>query len=714
MKGRSVHIRAIGLVTPLGSGPGATLASLAANRSALAPLSLFPLCQHDPLPVGQVDMPVTDSFLPRTHQLALAAARQALSGQEPPDAIVLGTTTGGMLTSEPLLRKGVRDPARYQYHGLHTVTRLLSRELECRGPLLTVSTACSSGALALALGMAMIRQGRARRVLAGGVDSLCRLTYFGFHSLQLVDPDGSRPLDMNRRGMSVAEGAAFLLLTDEQEGSLAELAGAGLSCDAHHPAAPHPEGRGAGEAMAAALMDAEIAPAEVDYINLHGTGTVENDAAECAALHRIFPNLPQLSSIKGATGHSLAAAGAIEAAVAVLCLKHGLLPANTNLNIPDPSLEVRPLTRPRLHVSGLKSILSNSFGFGGNNVSLVIGRAGPGRACSPLPSAGPLYVHGVAVLSGAGGLDATLERFCRGMSCADRLESRHFEQRLNGKTIRRLQRLPRMALALAAELTSEQEARPGAVFLATAWGALSETHAFLTRLFASDERFPGPIDFVGSVHNGPAGQVALAHGSRGGNVTVSGGNTSFEQALFCAELCLERTGFAFLIGVDEAHELLSPLFDPSCLSEQPADGGGGLLISRQSKGALCALRLVQPAVAAGNASVDQAAALVAAGEAAGQRTRLILASLPVSGQARGKASLERFLRRAGLGAPVIFSRDLLGQFGSASALAASIGAALAAGQSVSGADCPVPRRPGERILLLGLGEMFSVVEFVRL
>ncbi len=185
---------------------------------------------------------------PRTHGLALIAAREAMAGVAgPPDAIVVGVTTGGMPASEPLLKSGAADPGMYSLHGAGTVAHYVAEALGCQGPVLTVSTACSSSMAALKLAVELLRSGRARRVLAGGADGLCRLTYYGFHSLQLVDPAGARPFDKDRRGMSLGEGAAMLFLEAAAEppaGALAEVLGVGLSCDAYHPAAPHPDGDG--------------------------------------------------------------------------------------------------------------------------------------------------------------------------------------------------------------------------------------------------------------------------------------------------------------------------------------------------------------------------------------------------------------------------------------------------------------------------------------
>jgi len=259
---KPVYVAAAGIVSPLGSGLAETEAALRANRSAIGPLEIFPLLQGSPLPVGQVRELAQAPIPPRAHRLARMAAQMALADcPDPPDAIILGCTTGGILTTEELLREGERNRDAYQWHGLFSLAEDIAALCRCTGPALTVSTACSSGAMAIALALNLLQTGRMRCILAGGVDSLSRLTYFGFHSLQLVDRNGCRPLDADRQGLAVAEGAGMLLLTTERpQRPLATLLGAGLSCDAHHPTAPHPEGKGARAAMLAALEDLNALP----------------------------------------------------------------------------------------------------------------------------------------------------------------------------------------------------------------------------------------------------------------------------------------------------------------------------------------------------------------------------------------------------------------------------------------------------------------------
>ncbi|MBE9543268.1 MAG: beta-ketoacyl-[acyl-carrier-protein] synthase family protein, partial [Proteobacteria bacterium] len=336
-----VYISGMGIISSLGKGISKTGAAIQKSLTGIRPLTLFSIASNQPLPVGEAADLIENDDLPRTHQLARLAAKQAMAdSQEAPDAVVMGVTTGGMLTTENLLKKKTGDPKLYQFHATGSVAEDIARRYRCTGPALTVSTACSSGAAALKIALEMLRSGSVKRVLTGGADSLCRLTYYGFNALQLIDPEGARPLDSNRRGMSVGEGAAMLLLVaDEPDHAVAEVLGAGLSCDAYHPATPHPRGQGALAAMQAAIEDAGISVGDIDYINLHGTGTRDNDISEAAAINTLFsPPKPLMSSVKGAFGHSLAAAGAIEAVVCAISISNSLVPATVGCRHPDPDL----------------------------------------------------------------------------------------------------------------------------------------------------------------------------------------------------------------------------------------------------------------------------------------------------------------------------------------------------------------------------------------
>ncbi len=722
MKGKPVYIRGAGIISPLGCGLAATEKTLRENSSSIKPLELFTILQGEPLPVGQVFGLDDPSPLPRTHRLAEIAARQAMKGcLIPPDAIILGTTTGGILTTEELLRNNDQNKVLYRYHGLNTVANHLARELQCTGPAITVSTACSSGAVAIALGHQMLRSGRVKSVLVGGVDSLCRLTYFGFHSLQLVDRTGSKPLDQDRQGMAVAEGAGMLLLTTEKpDCSHVELLGTGLSCDAYHPAAPHPDGDGAFRAMLGALADAGLNPDDIDYLNLHGTGTRENDLAESKAVCRLFSTLPPLSSIKGASGHTLAAAGAIEAVVSMIVINHSLMPANTGLQTADPALGLTPIRIP-LELPA-KAVLSNSFGFGGNNGSIVIGRPDTFTKPAVRPTRPVLAIHGCACLTGAGDLVSTINQLKAGQPVAGRAEQKVFAKNLPPRLIRRLKRLPQMTLSLAAKAHAESGPdcpKPSSVFMGTGWGALSETYDFLTRLSDSKEQFPSPTDFVGSVHNGPASQVAIMFGATGANITTSGGDYSFEQALFAAELMIEETAKpAFVIGVDEGHDTFSPLLDPSISPGSVlADGGGAFYISRELKGAQCGITLPFYQSCETDNVISALFDSLRGSQENIDNYALILAGIPAAMFDKGQQQLDYFVELSQLSAPVVDYRKFIGEFASATAVATVLAASfLEQGRipaALTGSGDITITNKTNKILVLGLGQYITAIELFK-
>ncbi|HSV93420.1 MAG TPA: beta-ketoacyl synthase N-terminal-like domain-containing protein, partial [Desulfobacterales bacterium] len=632
------------------------------------------------------------------------------------DLIVVGTTTAGMHTTERLLNAGTSDPGAYRRHAAGSVAEDLAARYGCRGPVLTVSTACSSGAVAIKIALEMLRSGAARRALVGGADSLCRLTYYGFNCLQLIDPQGARPLDRERRGMSVAEGAGMLLLTagSEPGQALAEVLGAGLSCDAYHPAAPHPEGDGAFAAMAAALADAGIPAAAVDYINLHGTGTPDNDRAEGRAIGRLFDARVPVSSIKGATGHSLAAAGAIEAVVAVICIRDGLLPANTGLRLADPEIGLSPVTAPRR--APVRTVLSNSFGFGGNNAAVVIG-APRERELPAAPPVAPLRVLASACVTGAGHTEETLARLQAGHPCSGVIALDELSRHQPARQVRRLKFMPRLALALAdeAQRRSGPTQPPAAVFFGTGWGALSETHGFLTSLFETGDRFPSPTEFVGSVHNAPAGQVAIGCGATGANVTLTGEDDAFEQALLTAAALGRGAGGPVLVmGADEHHPVLSGLFDGSvALGATPSAGGAALLLSADENAAGVSVFPAFSAPCAGRAeAIAELVGRLGGAERIRARFGLVLAGIPAAHRRQGDAQLEAFRAHCSPDMPVVDYRRWVGEFASASAVAACLAAGFVAEGAAPAALCGgrAAAFAGKGCLVIGFGRTLTAVE----
>ncbi|MBL0917729.1 MAG: beta-ketoacyl-[acyl-carrier-protein] synthase family protein [Hydrogenophaga sp.] len=297
--------------------------------------------------------------------------------------VFLGTSTSGILQTELAYRE--RDaatgvlPAWFRYadtHNTFSVAAFVHAAFGLQGMAMSLSSACSSSAKVFAAAARQLHAGSIDAAIVGGVDSLCLTTLYGFASLQLTSAQPCRPGDAQRDGISIGEAAAFALLERADTPAAVQLLGVGESSDAHHMSAPHPQGLGAQRAMAAALRSAGLQAGDIGYINLHGTATPANDAAEGLAVSGLFGRRVPCSSTKGATGHTLGAAGALEAVVCAIALDEAWLPGSPGTRQPDPAIEVDYLLQGRA-APGLRHALSNSFGFGGSNCSLVFGKAAP-------------------------------------------------------------------------------------------------------------------------------------------------------------------------------------------------------------------------------------------------------------------------------------------------------------------------------------------------
>ncbi len=297
--------------------------------------------------------------------------------------LFLGTSTAGILQTEQAYRRRDPDtgllPSDFIYRTTHNTFSIADFTREyfgLSGPAVVVSSACSSSAKVFASARRMIAAGLIDAAVVGGVDSLCLTTLYGFNSLGLTSEQACRPFDIQRNGISIGEAAAFALLErppEQLDTNAILLLGIGESSDAYHMSSPHPQGLGARMAMQDALKMASLQPSDIDYINLHGTATQSNDTAEAKAVSHLFGTNVPCSSTKGQTGHTLGAAGGLEAVICALSLQDGLLPAGLNTEQLEPSLGIHYLLDN--HVQPISYALSNSFGFGGTNCSLILGRA---------------------------------------------------------------------------------------------------------------------------------------------------------------------------------------------------------------------------------------------------------------------------------------------------------------------------------------------------
>jgi 3-oxoacyl-[acyl-carrier-protein] synthase I len=382
------------LVSALGHGRGPTLAALQGGRTGLQQrdfetarigswLGVVDAAEQTTLPAHLAEHDCRNNRLAELGLQAdgfgdaVRAAAQRWGAARV--GVFLGTSTSGILQTEVAYRQrdaGGALPTTLHYattHNTYSVAGYVRAALALQGPAHVVSNACSSSAKVFATAQRMIELGLVDAAVVGGVDSLCMTTLYGFKSLELVSSDICRPWDAQRNGLSLGEAAAFALLQRDAARPAAWLLGAGESSDGHHMSSPHPEGAGAAAAMQSALQAAGLRPDQVDHLNLHGTGTPGNDAAEDKAVAAVFGTRLPCSSTKGYTGHTLGAAGGVEAAIVMLALQHGFMPAGLNILQPDPALQAHYLRQPR--EQKLQVVASNSFGFGGSNASLIFGAA---------------------------------------------------------------------------------------------------------------------------------------------------------------------------------------------------------------------------------------------------------------------------------------------------------------------------------------------------
>ncbi|HSC62517.1 MAG TPA: beta-ketoacyl-[acyl-carrier-protein] synthase family protein [Caldimonas sp.] len=417
-----LRIAAYTVTSAAGVGKAALGAALRESRSALTPNDFGPT----PLPtwIGRV-AGLEASPLPkplaawdcRNNRLAwlglngdafidaVHAARERHGAERV--AVVLGTSTSSIGATEDAYRHLDADGAfpadnrNPRVHTPHSLASFVQEALDLAGPTVTVSTACSSSAKVFATAERMLRLGLVDAAVVGGVDTLCGSVLFGFNALQLVSPEPCRPFDSERSGISIGEAAGFALLeraedagsrrpalSASREGTAGKtvagrssglyLLGYGESSDAHHMSTPHPEGLGAERALDDALARAGIDAAAVDHINLHGTASAKNDEVEAALVARRFPATTHASSTKGVTGHTLGAAGIVEAAASLLAIEHGLRPGTVNTRVLDAACG--PQVRIDAADAPVRVALSNSFGFGGNNCVLIFGDASAGGA----------------------------------------------------------------------------------------------------------------------------------------------------------------------------------------------------------------------------------------------------------------------------------------------------------------------------------------------
>jgi 3-oxoacyl-[acyl-carrier-protein] synthase II len=612
-----VAITGVGMVTALGMDARTTFDALALGTRGFRAVTLF-----DPLDArARIAAEVTGLDLTRvapegcaldwsrTDAMAVLAAREAAqqAGVTGPNlGVCLGGTTGGMLETETGLLAGPLDridpprAARLLSHPLDLTTARVAVALGGAARQATLCAACSSSALAVAEGAAWLSEGTVDVVLAGGADALCRLTFFGFDALGALDPEPCRPFDVARRGLGLGEGAGFLCLEREATARargariLALFAGAALGAEAHHITHPEPSGARAAELMTRALAAAELTPRDLDYVNAHGTGTEPNDAMEARALRAALGGEVArvlVSSSKAQLGHTLGASGALEAAVTVLALEHGIAPPTAGLAAPADA-ELR-------HVLGrgvparMRAALSCSFGFGGTGAVLVFQaapQAAPDSAARPDSSpppreVAPLVVTGLAAATPGGVLtgEAALKLLdappaAPGASAADPVAA------LDPERSRRFDRGAALLTSVAERALADArlEAAGVGIVSGTAFGPLERSVRFVLRAVERGVRRANPAEFPQLVASAASGNASIYAGLTGPALGVTAGAAGAEVALSVAAAALRvRYARAFVAGAVEGFDpIVAQVLGPIATSSGvvPRTEGGGALV----------------------------------------------------------------------------------------------------------------------------------------
>ena len=549
----NIVITGEGIICAIGQDKQSVLDSLQHKHSGIGTMQLLRSC-HKELPVGEVPLSnddmrsqlgVKDTMINRTTLMGMLAVRQALEDaaiqcdtvKEKPLRLVLisGTTVAGMDITEDLFDQFSHSDAALQclrYHSAGASTRLIAEYFDIFSEYTTISTACSSAANALMLGARMLTAGEADVVVAGGAEALSLFHLNGFRSLMILDHEPCRPFDATRAGLNLGEGAAFLVMETEESATRrgvtphAYLTGYGNACDAFHQTASSDNGEGAYLAMTEALQMAGLKPSDIQYVNAHGTGTPNNDLSESMALRRVFgDHLPLVSSTKSFTGHTTSASGSIESVICLLALQHQFVPANLGWSQATDGGIVPTMGEDHCH---LQHVVCNSFGFGGNDTSLVF-------SLSPTTVEGQRskaerqksLVEGskINVLSQ---VEITSE---------DQLaEIRDYVKPLEARRMGKI-----MKSSLLSSLKALRQAgieQPDAIITGTALGCLENSELLLRQMVEEGETMLKPTYFMQSTHNTISSNIAIRLGCHGYNITYTQDQASFDWAMRDAELLL--------------------------------------------------------------------------------------------------------------------------------------------------------------------------------
>jgi 3-oxoacyl-[acyl-carrier-protein] synthase II len=599
-----IAITGLGVVSSLGFGREESFRRLCAGERGIGPVSLFDATGLRSRIAAEVRGLDVAAIAPRgeaddwsrSDALALIAAREALSHaahvEGTPLGLALGGTTGGMYETERALAKiprgsiQPRDARRLLDFPLAVSVERVARALGSVVRSATVCSACSSGAVAIALGASWLLSGRVQRVVAGGVDGLCQLTFTGFNALGAVDPEPCRPFDASRAGLTLGEGASCLILELESRARhrgapiIAYLSGWGVASEAHHVTHPEPSGARASAVLMSALRNADLSPSEIDYVNAHGTGTIQNDAMEARALEQVFGHdlgRVWVSSSKAQVGHTLGAAGAIEAAITALALNRGQLPPTAGLETPEESglRHVRAANQS----APLRAALSSSFGFGGACAVLAFEAPGAEPRRLPWPEPESVVISGAAsfgVLGLQSGVGSARYLSDPPPSAPSALVGDPLSL-LDPDRSRRFGRASALVVATAERALLDAERAPEAVGLVvgSAFGDVERSVRFLQKVLEHGPKFASPAEFPQLIASTGSGNASIYLGLTGPCLSVSEFGTSAESAVSVAISLLEAgLAPAMLAGAAEARDGIVD----AVLGGERGEGGGFVVL----------------------------------------------------------------------------------------------------------------------------------------
>ena len=609
-----IYITGTGVVSAIGIGKAATLEALLSNRSGVGQLKYLKT-EHKEFPVGEVKLTdaemrerlgiAQDAVTTRTALMGMLALGEALdearltSDQLPKVGFISGTTVGGMDMSEQYYLDYLNGDAHKEYIAVYdcgSCSEMTAAHFGKFAFATTLATACSSAANAVIQGANMIRCGKADIVVVGGSECITKFHLNGFNSLMILDTKPCRPFDATRSGLNLGEGAAYLVLESAESAKRrgvqpqALLSGYGNACDAFHQTASSPDGEGAFRAMKEALELAGLQPADIDYINAHGTGTPNNDVSESQAMMRLFGQVPPVSSTKPFTGHTTSASGSIEAVFCILALQHGFLPVNLNWSQAMDN-GIVPVAKPEKKT--LKHVLCNAFGFGGNDSSLLISSAkvpelveGPTDKMTMLRQAqqpDSIFVLSAKQISMQHPLsEEWIENPIMYEVPFTRSIDPNFKEYVSPIEARRMGRILKRALATSKEaLKAAGCDTVDAIMTGTGFGCIENTEFFLDALSNEGEQLLKPTYFMQSTHNTISSLVAIQTKNYNYNATYAHKGISFESALHDAwlQFHLGKIGSALVGCHDEMTEPFHSIMKKGGMMGQDDERCGEVAVS---------------------------------------------------------------------------------------------------------------------------------------